>query len=172
MLKKVQLHPGGSSFEDSPHFSQGSKDLLVQHYSRLQGTLGFWKNEAEKYKKFHYYCLLWTIPMSILTPIIIQFIDGSFYSKLFITITTTHMALLLAIHKGFKVESNFKAFRLGESEYYDLCRKFLDRPKSFGETEEEQLEAYFRQVETIRKFVRNAETDNIPTFENSTSLNN
>lgn len=53
---------------------------------------------------------------------------------------------------------NFKAFRQGESEFYDTQRRLLDNPKSFGATEEEQLDAYFQAVALIRKQVRNAET--------------
>jgi hypothetical protein len=165
MIKKVKLYPGGSSFSESPHFSEETINLLNQHYSRLQGTLIFWKNQASKYHRFHFYCLGWTIPSAILIPIVTQSIDGSPLSKLFLTIVSTHTAILLSFHKGFKIENNLKAFRHGESEFYDLYRRLLDRPLSFGDTEEKRLENYFAEVETIRKYVRNAETDNFPTLE-------
>jgi hypothetical protein len=165
MIKKVKLFPGGASFAESQHFSEDAKNLLEQHYSRLKGTLIFWKNQASKYKRFHFYCLGWTIPSAILIPIITQAIDGSFLSKLFLTIVSSHTAILLSFHRGFKVENNLKAFRHGESEFYDLYRRLLDRPLSFGDTEDKQLENYFAEVETIRRYVRNAETDNFPTIE-------
>ncbi|WP_341527763.1 hypothetical protein WKK05_35700 [Nostoc sp. UHCC 0302] len=162
ILKKVKLYPGGSSFNESPYFSEENKKLLEQHYSRIQGTLGFWKNEANKYTRFHFYCLGWTIPSATLIPIATQLIDGTFYSKIFLTIVSAHTAILLSFHKGLKVESNLKAFRHGESEFYDLYRRLLDRPLSFGDTEDKQLDTYFTEVEIIRRYVRNAETDNFP----------
>ena len=165
LVKKVKLHPGGESFSESPYFSDANKKLLQQHYTRLYGTLIFWKNKAEWHKRFHYYTLCWTIPVSILIPIITQTIDTSIESKLFLTVISTHTALLIAFHRALKIENNFKAFRHGESEFYDLYRRLLDRPKGFGETEEIQLESYFIEVEKIRKTVRIAETDNLPILE-------
>src|SRR4051812_31552194 len=138
MLRKVDLHPGGETFSESPYFSEGNKKLLQQHFTRLHGTLIFWKNKAEWHKRFHYYTLFWTIPVSILIPIITQTMDTTFEAKLFLTIISTHTALLIAFHRALKIENNFKAFRHGESEFYDLYRRLLDRPSSFGTTEEKQ----------------------------------
>lgn len=165
LLKRVKLHPGGDSFDESNFFTEENKQLLKQHYSRIQGTLVFWKNQAEKYKHFHYYCLYWTIPTSILLPIVIQAIDYDPYSKLLVTVMSTHTALVLAFHRGFRVDKNYKEFRHGESEFYDTYRRLLDRPESFGETEREQIDRYFQEVEKIRRMVRNAETDNLPNIE-------
>lgn len=175
IIRKVKLHPGGQSFGDSSHFSTKGKELLIQHYSRINGTLIFWKNQAEKFRNFHYYFLCWTIPSSITVPILIQCMSAENFDSLtlLVTLISTHTAILLAFHRGFKVDRNFKSFRHGESEFYDLYRRLLDRPTSFGQDESTQIEAYFMEVETIRKFVRNSETDNMPTVEdlknNSTS---
>jgi hypothetical protein len=167
MLKKVKLHPGGDSFKQSRHFTTENIELLEQHYSRINGTLVFWKNKAEWHKRFHYYTLCWTIPVSILIPIITQYIDTTAASKLFLTIISTHTALLWGFHRALKVENNFKAFRNGESDFYDLYRKLLDRPQSFGNTQEMQIEKYFIEVEKIRKMVRMSETDNLPIIEDT-----
>ena len=167
MLKKVKLHPGGETFSESPYFSDANKKLLQQHFTRLHGTLVFWKNKAEWHKRFHYYTLFWTIPVSILIPIITQTVDTTFEAKLFLTIISTHTALLIAFHRALKIENNFKAFRHGESEFYDLYRRLLDRPISFGATEEKQLETYFIEVENIRRAVRIAETDNLPMIDDN-----
>ncbi|MBX4267551.1 DUF4231 domain-containing protein [Clostridium estertheticum] len=172
IFKRIKLHPGGDSFNTSLHFTEAEKSLLEQHYSRIQGTLVFWKNQAEKYRNFHYYCLFWTIPSSIMIPIIIQAMNNSNVTKILLTIISTHTAILIAFHRGFKVEENFKAFRLGESEFYDTYRRILDQPITFGETHEEQLQNYFKQVEQIRKLVRNAETDNFPTVDNRVDKKN
>jgi hypothetical protein len=171
MLKKVKLHPGGETFSESPYFSDSNKKLLQQHFTRLHGTLVFWKNKAEWHKRFHYYTLFWTIPVSILIPIITQTIDTTYEAKLFLTIISTHTALLIAFHRALKIENNFKAFRHGESEFYDLYRRLLDRPISFGSTEEKQLETYFIEVENIRRAVRIAETDNLPMIDDNKKRN-
>lgn len=167
MLKKVRLHPGGDTFSESPYFTDANKTLLQQHFSRLHGTLVFWKNKAEWHKRFHYYTLFWTIPVSILIPIITQTVNTTFEAKLFLTIISTHTAILIAFHRALKVENNFKAFRHGESEFYDLYRQLLDRPKSFGDTEEIQLQTYFIEVEKIRRTVRILETDNLPMIDDN-----
>ncbi len=60
---------------------------------------------------------------------------------------------------------NLIAFRHGESEFHDLYRRLLDRPATFGGTEAEQIETYFKEVEIVRRFVRNAETGNLPSLE-------
>jgi len=164
-LRKVKLHPNGCSFKDSPNFEEDDKQRLEQHYSRMHGTLLFWKNAAEKYRRFHYYCLLWSIPISVTIPIVTQAITDGNGSKLFLTVVSTHAAVLLGLHKGLKVENSFKAFRHGESEFYDLYRRLLDTPNKFGQTAEEQIASYFEQAEQIRRYVRNAETDNFPSLE-------
>jgi hypothetical protein len=69
------------------------------------------------------------------------------------------------MHKAFKVDATWRGYRHGESEFYDTYRRLLDRPRTFGATETEQLDTYFDDVENIRKFTRNAETDNLPTLE-------
>ena len=170
ILKKIELNPGGDTFEDSPHFTSENKKLLRQHFSRIEGTLKFWKNEAKKYHSFHNYCICWTIPISVMIPIIIQYMDASSSSKLFLTVVSLHLAISLAFYKGLNVENNYKAFRQGESEFYDVYRRFLDNPSCFGNTEKDQLSEYFKIAEKIRRNIRNAETDNNPTIDKIGSL--
>ncbi|MBN1180340.1 MAG: DUF4231 domain-containing protein [Anaerolineae bacterium] len=165
LTRSVRLHPGGSSFEESPLFSEEAKARLIQHYSRIEGTLGFWKKQAEIYKHLHYYCLCWTIPSSVIIPFLAQAVTEDPYSKWLITIVSAYTAILLSFHKALKVDAHYKAFRQGESEFYDLRRRMLDRPTTFGKTEQEQLEHYFDAVENVRKYIRNAEIDNLPTIE-------
>jgi hypothetical protein len=63
------------------------------------------------------------------------------------------------------VDDNFKAFRHGESEFYDLWRRLLDRPAVLASSSAEQLDTYFEETEKIRRFVRNAETSNMATLD-------
>jgi len=167
LLKPVELHPGGPAFHESPHFSEAAKLKLAQHYERLLGSLSYWKNQAEKFRAFHRYGLAWTITAAVLVPILAQAIGADGVSKWLLTIVSIHGSLLVGLSKGFRVEQNYKAFRAGESEFYDLYRRFLDSPDDFGENEDEQLATYFSQVELIRRTTRLAELDNIPTIEDS-----
>ncbi|MCH9741141.1 MAG: hypothetical protein K0U38_09955 [Epsilonproteobacteria bacterium] len=165
IMKKVELNPGGKSFEESPYFSNEAKERLIQHFSRIAGTLGFWKNQAEIYRRFNNYAIFWTIPMAIIVPILIQFISDDNFSKHFLTLITAHTAIIIAFHKAFKVDANFKAWREGESHFYDLYRRMLDRPETFGKDENSQLNNYFDSVENLRIFIRNTEIDNTPSLE-------
>ena len=165
VFKKIPLHPGGTTFEESPNFSEQAKLRLKQHYSRMMGTLLFWKKQAEIYRRLHYYTICWTIPSSLIIPFLVQASKGDIYSKWLITIISAFTGILLAFHRALKVDANFKAFRYGESEFYDTYRRMLDRPDSFGPTEDIQLATYFDAVENVRKYIRNAEIDNLPTIE-------
>ncbi len=169
ILKKVELNPGGASFDESQCFSDENKTLLNQHYSRILGTLGYWKNQASLYKRLHYYSLIWTIPSAIIIPVLTPWIEDGNFSKVAVTIVSAVTAILLAFHKGLKVEDNLKAYRHGESEFYDLVRKLLDQPSSLGKDETEQINIYFEEVARIRRFVRNAETDNLGVLDDARS---
>jgi hypothetical protein len=164
-VRKINLFNGGAGPEESPLFSTEAKARLSQNHSRMLGTLGFWKKQAEIYKRFHYYALGWVIPSSILIPFLSQAINEDPYSKWFLSVVSALSAALLSFHQWLKVEQNYKAFRQGESTYYDLRRRLLDRPMAFGQTEEAQLDAYFAKVEEIREKVRDAEIDNFPGSE-------
>jgi hypothetical protein len=165
LQQKVVLNPGGDSFDKSPYFSEEAKEALQQHYTRINGTLGYWKNKAAYYESLHSYCLFWTIPSAVLIPILTNGITEGNCSRLTVTVVSAVTAILLSFHKGLKVENNFKSFRHGESEFYDLYRRLLDSPQLLGENEKEQIENYFRETENIRRFVRNAETDNLATLD-------
>lgn len=100
-----------------------------------------------------------------LVPILTPLISGNVWSKVFVTVISAHAAVLLGLTRIFRVEANYRTFRDGESDFYDLYRRMLDRPEVFGKTEDEQLRRYFEQVEVIRRVVRAAETDNFPSVD-------
>src|SRR5690348_13494278 len=66
----VRLKPGGESFESAMGFSPEGRAKLSAHYSRLAGTLAFWKSRAAIYTRFHYYCICWTILSAWAVPLI------------------------------------------------------------------------------------------------------
>lgn len=165
----VKLNPGGATFDDCAHFSEDNRKRLSDHYSRLMGTLGFWKKRAETFTTFHYYCAIWTILSAWAVPIIASLspvaVETTDFSKLLIVLVSGHVALALSFHKGLKISDGMKAFRHGESEFYDLYRRLLDRPHTLGKDEGTQIDNYFAEVERIRRLVRNAETESLPTVE-------
>lgn len=172
---KSEINPVNTPdpFSKSIYFSEKSKKKLQQHYSRFYEILSYWKRQEEKYKHFHYYCLYWSIPSSILVPIISQ-VKGD-DARLFLTVISTHTAILLAFHKGFKVDKNYKTFRHGVLEFNDTLRRLLDRPSSFDDNSNSQqrlIENYFEAVERITKYVRIAETGNLPNVEEKKTQNN
>ena len=75
------------------------------------------------YKALHYYSLVWTIPSAVLIPVLTPWIADGNFSKIAVTLVAAATAVLLAFHKGLKVEDNLKAYRHGESEFYDLVRR-------------------------------------------------
>ncbi|MFD6351585.1 hypothetical protein [Nocardia tengchongensis] len=165
LFGNTQLKPGGPSFDASPHFSDAAKQQLTQNYERIAGTLMFWKTRAARYEAVHTYLMFWMALAAVAVPILAQNISDTAWSKWLVTIVSGHAALLLVMVRSFRVEANYRAFRDGESSFYDLYRKMLDRPEVFGSTEEIQLRVYFEQVELTRKFVRAAEIDNFPSVE-------
>jgi hypothetical protein len=162
-LVPIKLNPAGPGFEEATNFSEAARLRLSQNYERIRGTLAFWKHEAAKYERTHIYCMLWIIVLSVSVPVLTQvtrtYEAQDNFSGIFLTIATTHIALVTSLHKFFKVEQNFKAFRLGESEFYDTYRRLLDTPNTFGQTEDQQVEKYFELVSLVRRGVRGAETD-------------
>lgn len=169
-IKGVKLYNGGISFEDTVYFSEEAKKKLRDNFSRLQGTLGFWKKHATVNTRFHYYCIYWTILSSWLVPLVSAVSSADNSQKWFIVAVSSHVALALSFHRGLNVAENMKAYRHGESEFYDTYRRLLDSPQCFGNSEQEQLDTYFQKVEVIRQYIRNAETGNMPSLEQVAKL--
>jgi hypothetical protein len=178
-LRRVRIEKNpfsGVKFEneDSEHkgFKEGQWKRLEQHFDRMSETLGRWEKNAGWNKNFHFYVLCWTLPISIVIPVMVAFIDlNEYYAKVFLMIISLHSALMLGFHRALKVENNFKSFRQGRADFGDLCRRFLDMPQTFGGEDasgEDLICNYFAESEAIRKFVRAAETDNFPGLEDKT----
>lgn len=151
-------------FQDSK-FSNGNKERLDLFNKRMKGTLLFWKNNVKIYRNLHYYSVIWTTLISVVMPILIQLINSG--GKLLITIISVHSAILIAFHKGIKIENNYKRFRICESNFYDAYREILDYHGSNQEEDEKKIREYFNIVRAIRKDGRETEIDNIPNVDYS-----
>ena len=167
--KRIEKEGFKDTFNDADFSAEGKKRLQA-HLERTLGALLYWKKRAEWHRRFHFYVLCWTLPISIVIPVMITFIDLELYSKLFLTMISLHSALILGFHRALKIESNYRAFKYGKSEFCDMLRRILDRPESFGATEEERLETYFIETERLRKYMRSAEVDNFPGLEEKQNL--
>ncbi|MFM7165560.1 MAG: hypothetical protein ACKO3T_09960, partial [Planctomycetaceae bacterium] len=164
------IKTANTAFDTAPQFDDIQRTRLKSHYARLAGTLVFWKVNAHKYKMFHYYCLIWTIPSAVLIPVLTQAISDDSLSKAFVTVLSAYTAVLLAFHRGFKIEDNHKAFRHGESEYHDLYRRLLDNSALPRDSVNATIDSYIAETESIRRFVRNAETSNLATLDEAKNL--
>jgi hypothetical protein len=135
ILFRAEPHDDVPSFAKSP-FLKGKTEVierLEQHYKRISGTLVFWKSAARRNGWFHYYCIGWTIFSTAMIPFLTQAINpADSASKWLVTTISAHIAILVGFHRGLKVPERYQAFRHGESEFYDLYRRLLDQPETFG----------------------------------------
>ena len=168
MLKRVKFEPRPSPFGDAEKPGD-MVDRLNKHFSRMEGVLHYWNIRAKWNMRFHYYILCWTLLVSAMIPVVVTFTDVDSYAKLFLIIISLHSAIMLAFHRALKIENNYKSFRHGKSEFCDMYRRMLDNPRSFGETEDDQLNTYFAEAERIRKSMRSAELDNFPGLDEKQS---
>ena len=147
-------------FEES--FPPPYKEQLVSNYQRMFGTLTFWKNRARLFEKISKYSILWSIVAGILVAALIQDYDkNNEHEKLFLTLLLVWSTIATAVSRSFKAEELYRGFRQTESDYYDVSRRLIDR-RSSAENMREQIDAYFKTVEQIRKAARDAETSNQP----------
>lgn len=158
VLRKQNVVAKPSAFSDCSHFDENQTARLEAHYQRITGTLAFWKTNALAFKRFHFYVVVWTVPSSVLIPVLTQFITEKNSASIMVTVVSTFTAALVALHEALKVDEKFKAVRNSESGFYDLYRRMLDRPGSFGKTPDEQIDQYFAKVEVIRSSARSSET--------------
>lgn len=165
IFRKVKLLPGGADYNSSPFFSERQKERLNQHYTRIQGTLGYWKNKAAKNYRFHIYTIIWTTAISIVLPILIQALGNESNAKILLTIISVHSALLIGFHRAFKVERNYQTFRVAESEFYDLRRNFLDNAYKNQKNMDSVIDDFFESVTKLRIMARKEEVDNTPTLK-------
>src|SRR5260370_14519509 len=120
LVRGVRLHPGGASFAEATGFSDEAKNRLSQHYSRMQGTLGFWKKQSEIYRYLHYYCLCWTIPSSVIIPFLAQAITAQSGSKWLITLVSAYTAVLLTFHQSLHRHCSYKEVSQVGTKFYAL----------------------------------------------------
>lgn len=146
-------------------FSEENKAKLIKYNLMMEGTLKFWKRQVRIYRSIHYYCVIWTTLLAVLMPILIQALPQE--GKMILTIISAHSAIMIAFHKGLKIEGNYKSYRLCESDFYDEYRKIV-----YNGTDEKKIEEqnqivnnYIEKINSIRKIGRSIEIDNMPSIQ-------
>lgn len=155
----------------SKKLSEEGLEIVKDNFSRIEGSLKFWKKQAAQNKRFHFYVMLWTTIAAPLIPILTQEIgDNTSPVRVLLTIVSVHSAIFLAFHRLLKPDKAFVSYRRAESGYYDLLRTILDRPHMMGGgiDETKNLDNYLERVNHLRENARNLEiAEYFPTMEGS-----
>lgn len=147
----LNLHYGGISFAESQihFFNADQKARLIKQYRELIPILTEWKNKSERYGRFYKYYIFWTTLILAFVPIMVISMHVHSYVKLFLFIMLVHYSILIVCNSAFKAKERYIAFRNGESNYYDIWRRFHDAPWLFGDSPDEQIEKYFSITEEV-----------------------
>jgi hypothetical protein len=161
-LRKIKLDAPKSWFESADSFAE-QKQRLLDHDSRIIGTLIFWKNQAIAHRRLDNARVLWGLFSGVSLPVLIQFFDKSvLWANIFLTILTFWTGLVVSLAYTFKSEELFRGYRQCESDYYDLTRSLLDNPAKTPSEREVQVTEYLKTVAKIRALARDVETSSPP----------
>src|SRR5215469_4224075 len=110
-LNFAELNDPGDWFDTASQLGH-EKARVVTHYSRIRGTLRFWKNKAAAYHRLHLARVLWSLLSAVALPVLIQHFDRTNrWSVLFLTILTTWTGLIVALAYTFKAEEKYQGLR-------------------------------------------------------------
>jgi hypothetical protein len=139
------------------------KARVEDHYSRIQGTLRFWKNKAAAYHRLHLARVYWSLLSAVALPVLVQHFDRTNkWSVLFMTILTTWTGLVVALAYTFKAEEKYQGLRQQESDFYDVSRQLLDSATPADPELREKVNKYIETVSSIRRTARRVETGSPP----------
>lgn len=161
-LNFAQLNDPGDWFNTASQL--GNEQARVEaHYSRIRGTLRFWKNKAAAYHRLHLARVYWSLLSAVALPVLIQHFDrANKWSVLFMTILTTWTGLVVAISYTFKSEEKYQGLRQQESDFYDVSRKLLDTVVPGDPDLTDKVNKYIETVSSIRRTARRVETGSPP----------
>ena len=120
------LNSSGDWFDSVDELSE-FKTRLMSNYSRIRGTLIYWKSKAGAHQRLYYAQVLWGSLTGISLPVLIQFFDkASEWPTLFLTILTTWNGVLLVLAYTLQSRELYRGFRQQESDFYDESRRLLN----------------------------------------------
>lgn len=158
----VELNDPGEWFDTAEQLGS-EKERVITHYSRIIGTLRFWKSRAAAHHRLHLARVIWSLLSAVLLPVLVQFYDKSnTWAVLFMTILTTWTGIIVALAFTLKSEEKYQGYRQQESDFYDISRKLLDLSKRGDPKLEKKIDAYIEIVSEIRKIGRKVETGSPP----------
>jgi hypothetical protein len=139
------------------------KKRVLDHYSRMRGTLRFWKNKATAHHRLHLARVIWSLISGVSLPVLVQlFQKADVWSVQFMTILTTWTGLVDALAFTLRSEEKYQGFRQQESDFYDKCRELLDFVKADDPELETMIDEYIRLIHEVRKVGRRVETSSPP----------
>ncbi|WP_191565980.1 hypothetical protein [Metabacillus idriensis] len=158
-------------FENTPEIGDELKEWLEIEYKNLNPLLGIWQNRAWTYKWLHYFIISWVTIIPIIIPFLLGYVQHNNYAMMLVKVASLLSAVLLSVHSSFKIQDNYKKYRLFESHVYDLVRRMKTNPASFGDTDSQRRIVFFELIQKVRDEGRNAEIDNIPNSTPNSTFN-
>lgn len=157
-LNQVKLDEAPKWIENAAQLG-AQKKRVTEHYSRLKGTLVYWKNQAAAHHRLHTARIIWSLLSAVLLPVLVHLYDGSAqWSKIFMTVFTTWTGLVVALAYTFKSEQRYQGMRQQESDFYDLARRLLDFTDPSSPDLKKIVDQYIADVEAVRLTARRVET--------------
>lgn len=148
---------------DSSIALEAHQERLMAHYSRIHGTLKFWKSKAKAHHRLHASQVLWGAVSGVILPVLIQLYDKSNnWATIFMTVLTTWNALLLTLSYTLSSREQYRGYRQQESDFYDVSRLLLNTAKKDDPDLAKKVDDYISVVTSIRKVGRRVETDTPP----------
>jgi hypothetical protein len=124
------LFPSGDWFDTSEELIE-FRSRLISHYTRIEGTLKFWKTKAAAHQRLYNAQVLWATLSGVALPVLVQYFHKStHWPTLFLTILTTWNGVLLALSFTLNSRELYRGFRQQESDFYDESRRLLNAARS------------------------------------------
>jgi hypothetical protein len=140
-----ELNPTGVWFDETDRLGT-EKTRVREHYSRIKGTLRFWKNKAAAHQRLHSARVLWSLVSAVSLPVLVQRFDKSNpWSVLFMTMLTSWSGFIVSLAYTLKSEEKYQGFRQQESDYYDAGRHLLDFASSEPAKLKQEVESSSRR---------------------------
>lgn len=161
-LGHATLHPPGDWFDSSEELSE-HRARLISHYTRIKGTLEYWKSRANAHKRLYFAQILWSCLSGVLLPVLIQFFEKtSHWPTVFLTMLTVWNGVLLVFVYTLGSRELYQGFRQQESDFYDQSRRLLNEARHDDPKLHEKVEEYMSIVDRIRQTGRRVETRTPP----------
>jgi len=161
-LNFEKLNKQGKWFDTAEQLGDQQQRVL-DHYSRIIGTLQFWKSKAIAHYRLHLARVIWSLLSGVTLPVLVQFYDKTIPSAvLFMTIYTTWTGFIIVLAFTLRSEEKYQGFRQQESDFYDKSRELLDFAKNNAPNLEKKVDEYIETINQIRKVGRKVETNSPP----------